>query len=53
MMRNLSDFKCTVMEVKKIEGHSVTADLILVNGVLAIDDKIVLSGINGPIVTAV
>jgi translation initiation factor IF-2 len=32
------------MEVKKIEGLGMTADLILVNGILKIDDKIVLSG---------
>lgn len=32
------------MEVKKIEGLGMTADIILVNGILKIDDKIVLSG---------
>ena len=32
------------MEVKKIEGLGMTADLILVNGTLNVDDKIVLSG---------
>jgi translation initiation factor 5B len=44
MIRNTTDFKSTVMEVKKIEGLGVTADLIVVNGVLKVEDKIVLSG---------
>lgn len=42
--RNLTEFKATVMEVKKIEGLGMTADLIIVNGDLNVDDKIVLSG---------
>lgn len=41
------------MEVKKIEGLGMTADLIVVNGVLKVDDKIVLSGTQGPINTTV
>ncbi len=49
--RNLSEFKSTVMEVKKIEGLGMTADLIVVNGILKVNDKIVLSGTQGPIAT--
>lgn len=41
------------MEVKKIEGLGMTADLIVVNGTLRVDDKIVLSGTQGPIATTV
>ena len=41
------------MEVKKIEGLGMTADLIVVNGILRVDDKIVLSGTQGPITTTV
>lgn len=37
------------MEVKKIEGMGTTIDIILVNGVLKIDDKIILSGFDGQI----
>lgn len=44
MIRNLVDFNSTVMEVKKIEGLGATADLVVVDGVLKVDDKIVLSG---------
>jgi translation initiation factor 5B len=44
MVRNQTEFKSTVMEVKKIEGLGMTADLIVVNGLLKVDDKIVLSG---------
>lgn len=43
--------QATVMEVKVIEGHGTTIDVILANGVLKEDDKIVLAGFNGPIVT--
>lgn len=39
------------MEVKKIEGLGTTVDLIMINGTLKVEDKIVLSGIHGVIVT--
>jgi translation initiation factor 5B len=42
-----------VLEVKVIEGHGHTIDVILVNGVMNVGDTIVLSGFNGPIVTTV
>lgn len=41
------------MEVKKVEGLGTTIDLIMINGILKVDDKIVLSGISGPIITQV
>ena len=41
------------MEVKVIEGHGHTIDVILVNGVLNVGDTIILSGFNGPIVTTI
>jgi len=42
-------FECTVLEVKVIEGHGTTIDVVLVNGVLKVGDTIVISGLNGPI----
>ena len=39
------------MEVKKIEGLGTTVDMIMINGTLKVDDKIVLSGIHGTITT--
>jgi len=51
--RKENEFKATVLEVKKTEGLGATIDIILVNGRLSIDDKIVLSGFNGPITTTV
>ena len=51
--KNENDFKATVLEVKKAEGVGATVDIIVVNGTLSIDDKIVLSGFDGPIKTFV
>lgn len=53
IIKNFEDFKATVMEVKKVEGLGTTIDLIMINGILKVDDKIVLSGISGPIITQV
>lgn len=53
ILKNIIDFKATVLEVKKIEGMGATIDIILVNGILEVDDKIVLSGFNGPITTTI
>lgn len=44
-------FECTVLEVKVIEGHGVTIDVVLVNGLLKVGDTIVVTGMSGPIVT--
>lgn len=44
-------FECTVLEVKVIEGHGTTIDVVLVNGILKVGDTIVISGLNGPIKT--
>lgn len=46
-------FECTVLEVKVIDGHGTTVDVVLVNGVLKVGDTIVLSGLNGPIRTKI
>lgn len=46
-------FECTVLEVKVIEGHGTTIDVVLVNGLLKAGDTIVISGLNGPIRTTI
>jgi len=45
--------KCVVLEVKHLEGHGTTLDVILVNGELHEGDTIVLSGMSGPVVTKI
>lgn len=50
-LQEKEQFECTVLEVKVIEGHGTTVDVVLVNGLLKVGDTIVISGLNGPIVT--
>ncbi|CAH8253045.1 unnamed protein product [Arabidopsis lyrata] len=45
--------QCTVLEVKVIEGHGITVDVVLVNGVLRESDQIIVCGSQGPIVTTI
>ena len=49
----LSDLRCTVLEVKVVEGLGTTMDVILANGVLHEGDMIVVCGMQGPIVTRI
>ena len=49
----LSELEATVLEVKVIEGLGTTIDVVLSNGVMHEGDRIVVCGLNGPIVTQV
>lgn len=49
----ITELECTVLEVKVVEGLGTTLDVILINGVLHEGDRIVVCGLNGPIVTQV
>ncbi|GAB2210480.1 hypothetical protein Droror1_Dr00015746, partial [Drosera rotundifolia] len=47
------EIQCTVLEVKVVEGHGTTIDVVLVNGVLHEGDQIVVCGMQEPIVTTI
>ncbi|KAJ1674375.1 eukaryotic translation initiation factor 5B, partial [Spiromyces aspiralis] len=49
----LSKLECAVLEVKVIEGLGTTIDVVLSNGILKEGDRIVVCGLDGPIVTNV
>lgn len=48
-----SELQCTVIEVKNIEGHGTTIDVVLINGCLREGDTIVIAGMGEPIVTQI
>ena len=52
-LKYVSELRCTVLEVKAIEGLGHTIDVILSNGELHEGDTIVVCGQSGPIVTTI
>jgi translation initiation factor IF-2 len=42
--------QCTVLEVKVVEGHGTTIDVVLVNGILHEGDQIVVCGMQVEII---
>ena len=46
-------FECSLLEVKVVEGHGTTIDVVLVNGEIHDSDTLVVCGMNGPIVTPI
>lgn len=49
----ITELECTILEVKQIEGLGTTLDVVLSNGKMKEGDRIVLCGMDGPIVTTV
>ncbi|KAK7266172.1 hypothetical protein RIF29_18814 [Crotalaria pallida] len=52
-LRYSDEVQCTVLEVKVVEGHGTTIDVVLVNGVLHEGDQIVVCGMQRAIVTTI
>ncbi|KAH6765159.1 eukaryotic translation initiation factor 2 family protein [Perilla frutescens var. frutescens] len=50
---NMRLTQCSVLEVKVVEGHGTTIDVVLVNGVLHEGDQIVVCGMQGPVATTI
>lgn len=50
-LKYLTHVEATILEVKVVEGLGTTIDVVLSNGILHEGDRIVLCGMNGPIVT--
>ncbi|KAL5764522.1 hypothetical protein ACOSP7_016876 [Xanthoceras sorbifolium] len=48
-----NEVQCTVLEVKVIEGHGTTIDVVLVDGVIHEGDQIVVCGLQGTIITTI
>ena len=48
-----ANLQCTVLEVKAIEGLGMTVDVIVVNGTIKENDKVVLCTMDGPVVTEI
>lgn len=46
-------YQCTVLEVKVIEGHGTTIDVVLVNGVLHEGDQIVVCGMQASVLNSI
>ena len=49
----MESVQCTVLEVKVVEGLGHTVDVVLVNGTLKEGDTIVVSTMEGPVVTSI
>lgn len=48
-----SIIECTILEVKVIEGHGTTIDVILTGGKLRAGDVIAVAGLDGPIIATI
>ena len=45
--------KCTVLEVKAIDGLGMTVDVLVVNGYLKEGDRVAMCTLDGPVITEI
>ena len=52
-LQKKNELECHVLEVKVVERLGATIDVLLIHGSISAGDKMLLCGLNGPIITQI